>query len=167
MAADASAELKAPGPSLSDTLAASGVTLNGYVDAAYSYLSGDGVFTSGVADRVFDTEPNSFNVHQAALIAAYQPKDGFGAYLNLTAGRDARVIKSFDTTTNDFDVTQAYVQYAHGPLTIIGGKYGLPPYIARYASSIRLLIEPSTASKTTSFVMPAARMRPAPCRTAA
>ncbi|HMI37442.1 MAG TPA: outer membrane beta-barrel protein [Steroidobacteraceae bacterium] len=123
MAAEAATDGKPPGPSLSDTLAASGVTLNGYVDAAYSYLSGDGVFTSGVADRVFDTEPNSFNVHQAALIAAYQPKDGFGAYLNLTAGRDARVIKSFDTTTNDFDVTQAYVQYAHGALTIIGGKY--------------------------------------------
>src|SRR5712675_3706850 len=112
-----------PGPSLKDVLTTSGIDIHGYVDAAYSYLSGSGLFKSGVADRVFDTEPNSFNVHQAALIAAYQPKDGFGAYLNLTAGRDARVIKSFDTTTNDFDVTQAYVQYAHGPWTIIGGKY--------------------------------------------
>jgi len=34
----------------------------------------------------FDTEPNSFNVHQAALIAAYQPKDGFGAYLKPDGG---------------------------------------------------------------------------------
>src|SRR5258708_2691962 len=123
MAAEAAADVKAPGPSLGDALAASGVTINGYVDAAYSYLSGDGLFTSGASDRVFDTEPNSFNVHQAALTVAYQPKDGFGAYVNLTAGRDARVIKSFDTTTNDFDVTQAFVQYAHGALTIIGGKY--------------------------------------------
>ena len=34
---------------------------------------------------------------------------------------------------------------------IIGVKYGLPPYFARYASSIRLLIEPSTASKNDFF----------------
>lgn len=117
------ADTKSPAPSLADVFSASGVTVNGYVDAAYSYLSGDGEFTSGTTDRVFDTEPNSFNLHQAALIVAYQPKAGFGGYVNVTAGRDARVIKSYDTTTNDFDVTQAYVQYAHGALTVIGGKY--------------------------------------------
>ncbi|MDE2219068.1 MAG: porin [Gammaproteobacteria bacterium] len=122
IAADAG-DTKAPAVSLADMLSASGVAVDGYVDAAYSYLSGDGVFTSGTSNRVFDTEPNSFNLHQAALLVAYQPKEGFGAYVNLTAGRDARVIKSYDTTTNDFDVTQAYVQYAHGPLTVIGGKY--------------------------------------------
>jgi len=80
MAADASAEVKAPAHRLSDTLAASGVTLNGYVDAAYSVPVRRRRVHQWVADRVFDTEPNSFNVHQAALIAAYQPKDGFGAY---------------------------------------------------------------------------------------
>src|SRR5687768_8849983 len=42
----------------------------------------------------------------------------------------------------------------------IGDRYGLPPYFARYASSIRSLMAPSTGSNTTSFVMPAARMRP-------
>jgi len=51
-------------PALSDVLAASGVEVHGYVDAAYSYLSGTGIFTSGTADRVFDTEPSSFNLHQ-------------------------------------------------------------------------------------------------------
>jgi hypothetical protein len=111
------------GPALSDVIAGSGVTVNGYVDTAYSYLNRSGLFTSGVPTRVFDTEPASFNLHQAALTVAYQPKDGFGALVNPTAGRDARVIKSFDTTTNDFDVTQAFIQYAHGPITIIGGKF--------------------------------------------
>jgi hypothetical protein len=72
---------------------------------------------------VFDTEPNSFNVHQAALTIDYQPKEGFGGLVNLTAGRDARVIASAGETTSNFDVTQAFVQYAHGPLTIIGGKF--------------------------------------------
>src|SRR6184192_1449310 len=70
--------VKPSAPSLTDVLGASGIDLHGYMDAAYSYLSGAGVFTSGVADRVFDTEPNSFNVHQATLIVDYQPKEGCG-----------------------------------------------------------------------------------------
>ena len=111
------------GASLKDVLTTSGIDVHGYVDAAYSYLSGSGLFTSGVADRVFDTEPNSFNLHQAALTVDYLPKEGFGGLVNLTAGRDARIIASAGESTSNFDVTQAFVQYAHGPLTIIGGKY--------------------------------------------
>src|SRR2546421_9266299 len=114
---------KPTAPSLTDVLTGSGVDIHGYLDTAYSYLSGTGIFTSGVADRVFDTEPNSFNLHQAALIIDYQPKEGFGGLVNLTAGRDARVIAAVGETTSNFDVTQAFVQYAHGPLTIIGGKF--------------------------------------------
>src|SRR5256885_16968853 len=53
---------KPTAPSLTDVLTASGVDIHGYLDTAYSYLSGTGIFTSGVADRVFDTEPNSFNL---------------------------------------------------------------------------------------------------------
>ncbi|HWS70120.1 MAG TPA: outer membrane beta-barrel protein [Steroidobacteraceae bacterium] len=114
---------KPPAPSLTDVLTASGVEVHGYVDAAYSYLSGTGIFTSGTAARVFDTEPNSFNLHQAALTIDYQPKEGFGGLVNLTAGRDARVIASAGEATSNFDVTQAFAQYAHGPLTVIGGKF--------------------------------------------
>jgi Putative beta-barrel porin-2, OmpL-like. bbp2 len=122
-AADAPEAPKYTGPSLSDIITGSGLTINGYADVAYSYLNSSGLFTSGVPSRVFDTEPSSFNLHQAALIVGYQPKEGFGGLVNLTAGRDARVIKSYDTTTNDFDVTQAFMQYAHGPLTLMAGKY--------------------------------------------
>jgi hypothetical protein len=122
-AAKSAEPAKPAAPSLADVLTASGVDLHGYVDAAYSYLSGMGIFASGVADRVFDTEPNSFNLHQAALTIDYQPKEGFGGLVNLTAGRDARVIASLGEATSNFDVTQAFVQYAHGPLTIIGGKF--------------------------------------------
>ena len=114
---------KPTAPPLIDVLAASGIDLHGYMDVAYSYLSGAGVFTSGVADRVFDTEPNSFNVHQAALTIDYQPKEGFGGLVALTAGRDARVIASLGESTSNFDVTQAFAQYAHGPLTLIAGKF--------------------------------------------
>ena len=120
LAADAPA---APPPSLPDMLTAAGVDLHGYVDAGYSWLSGAGTFTSGTPDRVFDTEANSFNLHQAALTADYLPKEGFGGLVNLTAGRDARIIQSYGESTSNFDVTQAYAQYAHGPLTLIGGKF--------------------------------------------
>jgi hypothetical protein len=123
-AADATPQTPSSGvTSLKDLIANSGIKLNAYIDTAYTYSSGDGVFASGFPNRVFDTEQSSFNLHQAALTVGYQPTDGFGALVNLTAGRDARVIKSYDTTTNDFDVTQAFVQYVHGPFTIIAGKY--------------------------------------------
>src|SRR5438105_12419766 len=122
-AAKSAEPAKPTAPSLTDVLTASGIDLHGYLDTAYSYLSGTGIFRSGVADRVFDTEPNSFNLHQAALTVDYQPKEGFGGLVNLTAGRDARVIASAGEATSNFDVTQAFVQYAHGPLTIIGGKF--------------------------------------------
>ena len=115
--------VKPTAPPLTDVLAASGIDLHGYMDVAYSYLSGTGIFRSGVADRVFDTEPNSFNLHQAALTVDYQPKEGFGGLVNLAAGRDARVIASLGESTSNFDVTQAFAQYAHGPLTIIAGKF--------------------------------------------
>ena len=111
-------------PTLDQVLEASGVSLGGYIDTAYSHLSGTGLFTSGTANRVFDTEPNSFNLHQAAITVAKQPKEGFGGLVNLTAGSDARVIHAFGATTeSQFDVTQAYAQYAAGPLTVIAGKF--------------------------------------------
>ena len=111
-------------PTLDQVLEASGVSLGGYIDTAYSHLSGTGLFTSGTANRVFDTEPSSFNLHQAAITVAKQPKEGFGGLVNLTAGRDAKVIHAFDTNTeSQFDVTQAFAQYATGPLTVIAGKY--------------------------------------------
>ena len=123
------AVLVAPGaamaavPTLGEVLDASGVAINGYVDVAYSHLSSTGKFTSGTNNRVFDTEPNSFNLHQAAITVAKQPKEGFGGVVNLTMGKDAGLIKSYDQSTGDFDVTQAFVQNAMGPVTIIAGKF--------------------------------------------
>ena len=57
------ADATSSGPSLGDQITAAGLQLNAYVDTGYSYLSGSGLFSSGVADRVFDTEPSSFNLH--------------------------------------------------------------------------------------------------------
>lgn len=113
-------------PTLDQVLEASGIAVEGYIDVGYTYLSGTGLFTSGVANRVFDTERNSFLLHQAAITVAKQPKGGFGGLVNLTAGKDADVIAPFDSNpgaTNKFDVTQAFAQYAGGPFTVMAGKY--------------------------------------------
>ena len=113
-------------PTLDQVFEASGIAVDGYIDAGYSRLSGTGTFTSGVANRVFDTERNSFLLHQAAINIGKQPKEGFGGFANLTLGKDADVIAPFDSNpgaTKKFDVTQAFAQYATGPFTVIAGKY--------------------------------------------
>jgi hypothetical protein len=122
-AADAPAPAAAPG--LGAVLESSGVTLSGYLDASYSHLSGEGFFTSGTANRVFDTQKSGFSLQQAAINIGYQPKEGFGAFVNLTAGNDADIIASYDLAgrNSKFDVTQAYAQYAGSSYTIIGGKF--------------------------------------------
>src|SRR3954471_22343665 len=108
-------------PTLDKVLEASGISLSGYVDAAYSHADRD--IESGFSPRVFDSQNNSFVLHQVGLQIAKQPKEGFGGLVNITAGRDAGIIRSFDSTDSTFDVTQAFAQYASGPLTIIAGKF--------------------------------------------
>jgi Putative beta-barrel porin-2, OmpL-like. bbp2 len=115
---------KAAAPSIFEVLDASGITAAGYVDVSWEHLSGAGTFSSFTPDRVFDARHDSFAVNQAAITIALQPKEGFGALVNLTAGQDAEVIKSYPNTGgSNFDVTQAFVQYATGPLTVMGGKF--------------------------------------------
>jgi hypothetical protein len=124
------AQAKPPAiPTLGQIYEASGITESGYIDAGYGYLkNGSGAFTG----RVFDTQPNSFALNQLGLTLAKQPKEGFGGLVNVTVGRDAQVIHSFPeantatppaNSTSMFDITQAYAQYAGGPLTVIAGKF--------------------------------------------
>ncbi len=123
-AAAADAPAKPALPTLSDMLDAAGIAITGYADTAYEYQSDTGMFSSGVPSRVFDARANSFTLHQASITVAKQPKEGWGAVVNLTAGQDAEVIKSYPITGgSNFDVTQAFVQYANGPLTLMMGKY--------------------------------------------
>jgi hypothetical protein len=104
-------------PTLDQVLEASGVSLNGYIDAGYEYSN------KIPSDRVFDTNRNSFDLHQVGLTVAKQPKEGFGGLVNITAGSDAQVIHSAPAENSKFDVTQGYLQYATGALTVIGGKF--------------------------------------------
>ena len=132
-----------------------GLELSGYVDVGYTHLSGRGAFNTtpagpGVAvggpDRVFDFRRNALSLHQAAVILANQPKEGFGGLLNLVVGRDPDVFASYNTNPSNgkgcnlatgllsapftgtcnqdhWDVTQAFLQYAVGSFTLMGGKY--------------------------------------------
>jgi hypothetical protein len=112
-----------PAPTVPELLGVTGLTMHGYVDAGYSYLSGAGTFTSGAADRFLDTQHNSFGLNQAGLTVALQPAEGWGGLVTLTAGHDAGLIHSYGGDTGNFDVTQAFVQYATGNWTVIGGKF--------------------------------------------
>jgi Putative beta-barrel porin-2, OmpL-like. bbp2 len=123
------AQAKPPAvPTLDKVLEASGITESGYIDAGYSYanrnIEGTGTGPVGVNTRVFDAQNNSFVLHQVGLTLAKQPKEGFGGLVNLTMGKDANVIQSAPGVANaTFDVTQAYAQWAGGPLTVIAGKF--------------------------------------------
>jgi len=103
----------------------SDLSLAAYLDTAYSHLSGDGRFTSGTADRVFDTKSDSATLQQAAVSFGYQPKAGVGAFVNVIAGDDASVIRPYNYSGSSahFDVTQAYLQWASAAVTVIAGRF--------------------------------------------
>jgi hypothetical protein len=116
-------------PTMGEMLDASGIQIHGHVDVTYTDLSGGGKFINGANDRVFDYEPDSFNLQAVDITVSKQPTEGFGALVNITAGKDADVIAAFDTDglyngeKDNFDVTQAFVHYAHGPYTVMAGKF--------------------------------------------
>src|SRR5713101_6613537 len=115
----------APAPTLDKVLEASGISVSGYIDAMYTHSDRN---QAAFSTRVFDLENNSFALRQFGLQVAKQPKEGFGGLVNITVGKDAQVIHSFPeftsaNTSSMFDVTQAFLQYATGLLTVMAGKY--------------------------------------------
>lgn len=113
-------------PNFGETLEASGISLTGFVDTSFTYLSGAGVFTGedAVPNRVFDRERKSFNLHVADIAIGYQPEEGFGGFAQVDAGQDANVFAAIGTDAGDeFDIQEAFVQYATGPFTVKGGKF--------------------------------------------
>src|ERR1700760_3344665 len=106
------------GPSVTDVLASSGITESGYVAASYYHSNGYSTY------HQFDNKHDSFQLDQAALTIAFQPKEGFGALVNVAAGEDMKILNAEEgSNPNTFDVVQGFVQYATGSLTVIGGKY--------------------------------------------
>jgi Putative beta-barrel porin-2, OmpL-like. bbp2 len=118
--APAAAPAAKPAPaSWADTLTAWGITANGYIAASYYASNG---YPLNV--HQFDVEHNTFQLDQAGFQVAYQPTSGFGGLVDLMAGEDARILHlAEDGHDNTFDLRQAFIQYATGPLTLIAGKY--------------------------------------------
>ncbi len=110
-------------PTLGSVLEASGITATGYVAASYYNQ------TASTQSHQFDQLHDSLQLDQAAFTLAYQPKEGFGALVNVIGGQDARIINSstfasaVGPDTSPIALAQAYVQYVGGPVTIIAGKY--------------------------------------------
>jgi Putative beta-barrel porin-2, OmpL-like. bbp2 len=118
-AEDEPAKPAAPtGPVLSDVLTASGLTATGYVAASYYHSNGYST------DHQFDNKHDTFQLDQTALTIAYQPKEGFGALVNIAAGEDMKILNAAEgSSPHIFDVIQGFVQYVGGPVTVIAGKY--------------------------------------------
>ncbi len=110
-----------------------GFDLTGHVDIGYTNLSGSGKFVSGVNSRVFDFDRNETSLHAIDLQLAKTPENGFGGLVDVTLGKDADTIAAYGTIDKNrgpangvdkrADITQAFVHYGAGPLTLIAGKF--------------------------------------------
>lgn len=116
LAADAGGA-KPAAASWADTLSAWGITANGYVATSY-YVSNGYPFNIHQFDPYHDT----FQLDEAGFSVAYQPKQGFGALVDIIAGEDAKILNAAEDGSGVFDIRQAYLQYATGPLTVVAGK---------------------------------------------
>jgi hypothetical protein len=117
-AADAPAATAPAGPTLTDVLTSSGLTATGYVAASYYHSDGYSTY------HQFDNKHDTFQLDQAAFTLAYQPKEGFGALVNVGAGEDMKILNAAEgNNPNSFDIIQGFVQYVGGPVTVIAGKY--------------------------------------------
>lgn len=127
----------AAAPTLSDVLDASGISVTGHASGSYAYnhISSDGS-TGGAS-----TSSNQFTFDQAELTISKLPTEGFGALVDVFAGQDVSggtynygagaaslyptgAFNHFSGSSNsEVNLHQAFVQYASGGLTVIGGKF--------------------------------------------
>lgn len=113
-----------PAPKAAETkfdemLDSAGLTVSGYIAASYYASNG---YPGNI--HQFDVNHNTFQLDQAGFQVAYQPKEGFGALLDVIAGEDARLLHlAEDGHDTSFDVRQAFLQYATGNLTVMAGKF--------------------------------------------
>ena len=122
-----------PPPAPAPTFSIAGFDLTGHIDIGYTNLRGSGKFDSGVNSRVFDFGRNKLSLHAIDLQLAKTPENGFGGVLDVTLGKDADTIAAYGTIDKNrgpangvdkrADVTQAFVHYGAGSLTLIAGKF--------------------------------------------
>lgn len=110
----------AAGPTLSDVLGNSGITVGGTFDASYDWSPNDSVSTSSPGGHVFDVENDGFSFHQANLSASKAFDGGVGATVNVLLGDDAQITSGGG---DEVDVVQGFLSYTAGNLSLIGGRY--------------------------------------------
>ena len=137
-----------PVPTMGQILNASGITTSGYFDVIYNHANRD--LQNGFCDRVADCQNNNLALHQFGLQVAKHPKEGFGWLVNVTAGLDAKAFESYPFNTagsgyQQVDLTQAYGQYAHGPVTVMAGKFTAIP-------GMEVIWQPSNANTSRSLL---------------
>jgi hypothetical protein len=106
------------------------VQLSGFGDVGYSSHVGPALtrfslgapLLPGFPSRVFDYYDRTVNLQNANVQAALNAGNLTGK-LELSAGTDADVIQSYPGAFNGFDVTQAYLAYQLGKLSVQGGKF--------------------------------------------
>jgi hypothetical protein len=115
----------AAAPTLSEVLDASGITATGHATGSFAYAR---VSPPSPASTV---TANTFGFDQAELLVSKLPTEGFGALVDVYAGQDVKGgnynyaggFNTFSSGSSEFNLHQAFVQYATGGLTVIGGKF--------------------------------------------
>lgn len=127
----------------SDPNDGSGISVSGAVDIGYTNMNSTGLYVGStkalpLGSRVLDAPNarqdkniNSLALNQVAVAISRQPKEGFGAVLNLMGGQDSNALAAWGAGNSggyaydnhhNLDVTLAYVTYVTGALTASAGK---------------------------------------------
>ncbi|GAC1424168.1 MAG: hypothetical protein NVSMB5_18080 [Candidatus Velthaea sp.] len=142
--------IPAPSPSPSPTPVPHLIQYAAFSDVGYTSVGGTDVvrFVNGAQSRVFDggngpffdsnggrliAGPNDFNrvpnLQNLNLQVTVNSAGPLGAKLEGSFGTDADFLASNGQSRSGANLTQAYLQYATGPLTVIAGKFsGLAGY---------------------------------------
>ena len=105
-------------PTLGEVLKASGIDVSGYIDVTYTNFS-----TDSPLFQAYTTEKNAFNLNAADVAISSLPASGFGGMVEMMAGEDPAFNASKGWSTTNFDVLQAYAQYAGSGMTVLAGKF--------------------------------------------
>ncbi len=105
-------------PTLGEVLKASGIDVSGYIDTTYTNFS-----TDSPLYQAYTTEKNAFNLNAADLAISSLPASGAGGMVEMMAGEDPAFNVSKGWSTTNFDLLQAYAQYAGSGMTVMAGKF--------------------------------------------
>lgn len=109
MSLASTAALAASGPTLGDLVTASGVQVSGAI--------------AGSIRQNANNAQSSGQIDQAILSVAYLPKDGFGAAIDVASGDYNDQLGKVGNPGTTTALTQAYLQYKSGALTVQGGRF--------------------------------------------